>query len=172
MVAVGTAEGDVFKLISECHAIVGVALGADEGKTIVGTIPHQVLYHLGGERREGGERERGRREREEEEGGEERERREGGGGRRRERERERERERRRRERERKRRREERERGGNTFENKNSFWPRGTTEHYHYLSETASDCLTELTLSRPDLSLGRIGEGMGGPGAGPRHIPAQ
>ena len=31
---------------------------------------------------------------------------------------------------------------------------------------------ELTLSRPDLSLGRIGEGMGGPGAGPRHIPAQ
>ena len=155
MVAVGTAEGDVFKLISECHAIVGVALGADEGKPIVGTIPHQVLYHLGGERREGGEREKRRREekreREEEEGGEERERGRGGGKRERERE--------------------RERGGNTFENKNSFWPRGTTEHYHYLSETASDCLTELTLSRPDLSLGRIGEGMGGPGAGPRHIPA-
>ena len=85
MVAVGTAEGDVFKLISECHAIVGVALGADEGKPIVGTIPHQVLYHLGGERREGGERERG------------------GGGRRRERERRR--------REEKREREEEEEGG-------------------------------------------------------------
>ena len=105
MVAVGTAEGDVFKLISECHAIVGVALGADEGKPIVGTIPHQVLYHLGGERREGGEREKRRRE-------EKRERERGGGGRRER---------------------ERERGGNTFENKNSFWPRGTTEHYHYLS---------------------------------------
>lgn len=77
MVAVGTAEGDVFKLISECHAIVGVALRADEGKPIVGTIPHQVLYHLGGERREGGERERRRREekreREEEEKEEEEE---------------------------------------------------------------------------------------------------
>ena len=92
MVAVGTAKGDVFKLISECHAIVGVALGADKGKPIVGTIPHQVLYHLGGERREGGERERRRRE----EGGEERER--GGGGRRRERERKRRREERERER--------------------------------------------------------------------------
>ena len=109
MVAVGTAEGYVLKLISESHAIVGMALGADEGKPIVGTIPDQVLYHLGG----GG----GRRRREEEEG---------------ERERERGRER------------EEEEGegerGRERKIKSSFWLRGTTEHYHDPSETASGCL--------------------------------
>ena len=101
MVAVGTAEGYVLKLISECHAIVGMALGADEGKPIVGTIPDQGLYHLGG----GGGREgkgEGEREREEEEGEGER--------------------------------------GRERKIKSSFWLRGTTEHYHDPSETASGCL--------------------------------
>ena len=101
MVAVGTAEGYVLKLISESHAIVGMALGADEGKPIVGTIPDQVLYHLGG----GGGREgkgEGEREREEEEGEGER--------------------------------------GRERKIKSSFWLRGTTEHYHDPSETASGCL--------------------------------
>ncbi len=46
VVAVGTAEGEVLKLVPEGHAIVGVALGADESVAVVGPVPHQVLHHL------------------------------------------------------------------------------------------------------------------------------
>ena len=47
MVAVGAAEGDVLKLISEGHPIVGVAGGADEGIAVVRTVTNQILHHLG-----------------------------------------------------------------------------------------------------------------------------
>lgn len=47
MVAVGTAEGDVLELVSEGHAIVGVAGGADEGIAVVRTVTNQILHHLG-----------------------------------------------------------------------------------------------------------------------------
>lgn len=46
VVAVGTAEGQVLKLVSESHAVVGVTLRTDECIAVVGAITHQVFHHL------------------------------------------------------------------------------------------------------------------------------